>query len=125
MLVHSKKLAAAVAVAALAAGGAAATQVAGAAPNRPAAATLRLSAAKNRIAFNVSTLHAKHGKITLRMSNPSGLQHAIAINGHSGRTVGKGGTSVVTLTLKKGRYTFFCPVPGHRAAGMKGTLIVS
>jgi plastocyanin len=125
MLVLSKKLAAAVAVAAAVAGGAAATQVAGAAPNRPAAATIRLSAAKNRIAFNVKTLHARHGKITLRMSNPSGLQHAIAINGHSGRIVGKGGVSTVTLSLKKGRYTFFCPVPGHRAAGMKGTLIVS
>jgi plastocyanin len=125
MLVLSKKLAAAVAVAAAAAGAAAATQVAGATPNRPAAATVRLSAAKNALAFNVKTLHARHGKITLRMSNPSGLQHAVAVKGHKGKTVGKGGVSTVTLTLKKGRYTFFCPVPGHEAAGMKGTLIVS
>ena len=27
-------------------------------------------------------------------------------------------------TLKKGSYTFLCPVPGHAAAGMKGTLTV-
>ena len=26
--------------------------------------------------------------------------------------------------LKKGKYTFLCPVPGHAAAGMKGTLTV-
>ena len=25
---------------------------------------------------------------------------------------------------RKGRFTFFCPVPGHAAAGMKGTIIV-
>ncbi len=122
---HSKKLVAALAVTVAAAGGTAATQVAGATPDRPAAATLHLSDAKNKLAFSVKTLRAKHGKITLRMTNPSGLMHAIAVNGHSGRTVGKGGVSTVTLTLKKGRYTFFCPVPGHRAAGMKGTLIVS
>ena len=116
---RSKHLAAVVAVAAVAAGGAAATQVA------DAAGTVKLSAAKSKLAFNVKTLHAKHGKITLRMSNPSGLQHAIAVNGHSGKIVGKGGVSTVTLSLKKGRYTFYCPVPGHRMAGMKGTLIVS
>jgi plastocyanin len=124
MPVHSKKLVAAAAVAAAAAGGAAATQVAGAAPDRPAATTIRLSAAKNKLAFNVKTLHARHGRITLRMSNPSGLPHAIAIKGKKGRVVGKGGVSTITLRLKKGRYTFFCPVDGHRAAGMKGTLIV-
>jgi plastocyanin len=125
MLVLSKKLAAAVAVAAAVAGGAAATQVAGAKPNRPAAATVKLSAAKQGLAFNVKTLHAKHGKITLRMTNPSSFQHAIAVGGHKGRVVGKGGVSTITVNLKKGRYTFFCPVPGHRAGGMKGTLIVS
>jgi plastocyanin len=118
MPVRSKQLA--VAVVAVAAGGAAVTQVAN------AATTVKLSAAKNKIAFNTRTLHAKHGKVTLRMANPSGVRHAVAIQGHgSGKTVGRGGTSTVTATLKKGRYTFFCPVPGHRAAGMKGTLIVS
>jgi uncharacterized cupredoxin-like copper-binding protein len=28
------------------------------------------------------------------------------------------------VKLKKGRYTFYCPVPGHREAGMKGKLVV-
>jgi uncharacterized cupredoxin-like copper-binding protein len=31
----------------------------------------------------------------------------------------------VSLTLKPGTYTFYCPVAGHRAAGMEGTLEVS
>jgi plastocyanin len=121
-----KKLTAAVTVAAVAVGGAAATQVAnGAAPKRPLAKTYKLSAAKQGLKFNVKTIRAKHGKITLKMSNPASFGHAIAVGSHKGKTVGKGGTSTVTVSLKKGTYTFYCPVPGHRAGGMKGKLIVS
>jgi plastocyanin len=126
MHVRSRKVIAAVAVTAAAVAGTAVSQVAsGATPNRPAAVTLKLSASKSKLAFNVKTLRARHGKITLKMSNPASLPHAVAVKGHNGKVVGKGGVSTVTVTLKKGRYTFYCPVPGHRAAGMKGTLIVS
>jgi len=64
------------------------------------------------------------------MANPSGsgIGHAVAISGNgvsaSGKVVGPGGTSTLTAKLKPGTYTFFCPVPGHEAAGMKGTLTV-
>jgi len=126
MQLRFKKLTAAVTVAAVAVGGAAATQVAnGAAPKRPLAHTYKLSAKKTGLRFSVSTIHAKKGKITLKMSNPASFQHAIAVGSHKGKTVGKGGTSTVTVSLKKGTYTFYCPVPGHRAGGMKGKLIVS
>ena len=36
-----------------------------------------------------------------------------------------GGSKSLTLTLKPGTYTFYCSVPGHRQAGMEGTLKVS
>ena len=93
-----------------------------------AKSTINLRASKTKLAFNHKTLTAKHGKVTLVMANPSGLQHAIAVEGHGidkdGKTVTKGGTSRVTVKLKKGTYTFYCPVDGHKAAGMKGKLVV-
>ena len=64
------------------------------------------------------------------MSNPSFLQHNVALKGGGlkkpvlGKVVGKGKTSTITVTLKKGSYTFYCSVPGHEQAGMKGTLTV-
>ena len=30
----------------------------------------------------------------------------------------------MTVKLKPGTYTFFCQAPGHRAAGMYGTMTV-
>jgi plastocyanin len=91
--------------------------------------TLKLSADKSQLKFDKTTLKAKAGTVTIDMSNPSGLPHAVAIKGNGvnvdGKTVDKGGTSTVSTKLKPGTYTFFCPVPGHEQAGMKGTLTVS
>ena len=104
----------------------------GAVPAASAAAapakTVRLSANKSKLAFDKTRLTVRHGKVTLVMANPSSFPHAIAVEGHGvdrdGKTVNQGGTSRVTLTLKKGTYDFYCPVDGHRAAGMKGKLVV-
>jgi len=91
--------------------------------------TVNLKASKTALKFNKKTLRAAHGKVTLVMANPSSTRHGIAVEGHGvdkdGKTVGKGKTSTVTVTLKKGTYTFYCPVDGHKGAGMKGKLIVS
>jgi uncharacterized cupredoxin-like copper-binding protein len=82
----------------------------------------------NRLKFNASALQASAGKVKLVMANPSQLSHSIAIEGNgvnvAGQVVGPAGTSTVSTDLKPGRYTFFCTVPGHRQAGMQGTLTV-
>ena len=52
---------------------------------------------------------------------PAGIKGPVT---GAGPIVGSGGTSTFTVTLKPGTYTFFCEVPGHEAAGMKGTLVV-
>ena len=93
------------------------------------AQTLKLSADPNgQFKFDKTSLTAKAGSVTLDMTNPSAISHAIAVkdNGVSskGATVGQGATSKITVTLKPGTYTFYCPVDGHEAAGMKGTLTV-
>ena len=81
--------------------------------------------------FNTTTLSAKAGTVTITMDNPSssGVPHAIAVEGNGvdqdGKTVEPGNASTLTVKLKPGTYTFYCPVPGHEAAGMKGTLTVS
>ena len=63
------------------------------------------------------------------MDNPSSVPHAIAVEGNgvdqAGETVEKDGVSKVTVDLKPGTYTFYCPVDGHKAAGMEGKLTVS
>ena len=93
--------------------------------------TLTLSADPGgQLRFDKSKLTAKAGTVTLTMDNPSsaGIPHAIAVEGNGvdkdGETVQAGGTSSVTVKLKPGTYEYYCPVPGHKAGGMKGTLTV-
>ena len=81
-----------------------------------------------QLRFNTTTLQAGAGAVTIAMRNPSQLSHSIAIEGtgvnSAGQVVGPGGVSTVSATLKPGTYKFFCTVPGHRQAGMEGTLTV-
>ncbi|TML75119.1 MAG: hypothetical protein E6G07_13075 [Actinobacteria bacterium] len=90
---------------------------------------LQLAAdASGQLLFDKTSLSGKAGKITLDMSNPAPVPHGIAVKGNGiqqkGPTVSQGSSSTVTVTLKPGKYEFYCPVDGHEAAGMKGTLTV-
>ena len=79
--------------------------------------------------FDTASLQAEAGTVTIAMKNPSPLPHNVAIKGNGvdvkGKVVLEGGTSTVSADLEPGTYTFYCSVPGHEAAGMKGTLTVS
>ncbi|HTP23165.1 MAG TPA: plastocyanin/azurin family copper-binding protein [Solirubrobacteraceae bacterium] len=80
--------------------------------------------------FTKSSLTAKAGTVTISFTNNSSLDHNLTVQqGTSGPVMGAtptfaGGTKTLKLTLKAGTYTFYCSVPGHRAAGMQGTLTV-
>jgi uncharacterized cupredoxin-like copper-binding protein len=93
------------------------------------ASTLKLTAdPSGALKFDKVRLFAKPGKVTIKMNNPSPVQHGIAILGNgvavTGNTVGTGGTAILSTTLPAGRYDFYCPVDGHKQAGMSGRLIV-
>ncbi len=106
--------------------------LANAVPNtnaKPAVASggkLQIDADPNgQLLFQAASASAPAGALTISMNNPSSISHNIGIKGmKDGPTVGKGGTSTVSLTLKPGKYEFYCSVPGHEQAGMKGTLTV-
>jgi mono/diheme cytochrome c family protein len=81
-----------------------------------------------QLRFEVASAEAKAGKVTLLSKNESPVPHDISLKGggidEHGEQVTDGGTSKVSVTLKPGKYTFYCSVPGHEQGGMKGTLTV-
>jgi plastocyanin len=99
-------------------------------PAASATTTLKLAAnPAGQLAYDTKQLSAKAGTVTIEMTNMSPIEHDVAISEGSkivGQTpVFAGGSKSVTVKLKPGTYTFFCTVPGHRQAGMEGTLTVS
>jgi mono/diheme cytochrome c family protein len=78
-----------------------------------------------QLAYKYKSAEAKAGKVTLETTNDSSVPHNIAIKGGpSGPVISGGKTSKITVNLKPGSYTFYCAVPGHEQAGMKGTLTI-
>jgi plastocyanin len=93
------------------------------------ASTLDIEAAPSGLAYASETAEAKPGKVTVNFTNPQPLTHDVAIEDSGGKTIGKTeliaeGSDSATVDLKPGEYTFYCTVPGHREAGMEGTLTV-
>ncbi|HEY5052198.1 MAG TPA: plastocyanin/azurin family copper-binding protein [Solirubrobacterales bacterium] len=82
------------------------------------------------LAYTTKSLTAKAGNVTIDFKNPQALMHDVAVEDSSGKVIGKTelvaeASSTASLeNLKPGTYTFFCTVPGHREAGMEGTLTV-
>lgn len=71
-------------------------------------------------------LTAKPGKITIKLTNDSPVPHDVAIDGAPGVSdqVQDGASAELTVNLPAGTYQYYCTVPGHRQAGMVGTLTV-
>jgi len=84
------------------------------------------------LAYTTTTASAKAGDVTIDFNNPQALTHDVRIEeaqGAQGEELGgteqiASGENSATIPLKPGTYTFFCSVPGHREAGMEGTLTV-
>jgi plastocyanin len=100
------------------------------AENGGSGATVEVEAdPSGNLAFTSDNITAKAGKDTIDFTNESPVPHDVHIEDSSGKELG--GTEIVQegsdsaeVELKPGTYTYFCSVPGHRQAGMEGTLTV-
>jgi plastocyanin len=76
------------------------------------------------LAFVNATAEAPAGDLEIVMPNKSGVPHNIAIKGKGAGEIVQQGESRFKATFTPGKYQYICEVPGHLAAGMKGTLTV-
>jgi plastocyanin len=110
---------------------AAATSTSASAPSSGGSSAIAIAANPGgALKFDKSSLTAKAGKVTVTFTNKAPEGHNFTIESPSGAKVAatptfNGGSKTVTATLKPGKYTFLCTVPGHAMGGMKGTLTVT
>jgi uncharacterized cupredoxin-like copper-binding protein len=85
-----------------------------------------------KLAFVQKKISVKAGAITFVLHNKSAVPHNLGVKGNGlddeqigapSKTITKSVTKV-TYKLTPGTYEFYCEVPGHEAAGMKGKLVV-
>ncbi len=102
----------------------------------PAAAgtTLAIGAVEkgdDHLGFTSRQLTARAGTVTIKLANGARNEypHGISIEGNGvdkdGAVVKPGNATSVSVTLRPGTYTFYCPVHEHEKYGMKGTLTVT
>jgi plastocyanin len=74
--------------------------------------------------------HAEHELVLIRTTRPAGTLPTAGGRASEAGTVGEigeqqpGQSASHTFTLDPGTYVYICNVPGHYAAGMRGTLTV-
>jgi plastocyanin len=98
-------------------------------PAGNSASTVKLAPKGDQLMFDTDTLNAKAGNVTVDFTNDSSIAHDVVVSDQGNKVLGKtpvfdGGTKSFNVTLKPGSYTYYCSVPGHREAGMQGTLTV-
>jgi plastocyanin len=93
------------------------------APHAGAAATVSVKASEFKYAL--STKSVSKGSVTFSLKDTGHVAHDLKINGKTSKLIQPGKSTTLKVTFSKpGKYTYVCTVPGHAAAGMKGTLIV-
>jgi plastocyanin len=95
-----------------------------------AASTSKLTLAESEFKISPATPRvARTGMITITVKNTGAVVHALAVQTPSGVVktgpISPGASATLRVdAATAGRYTFFCPIPGHRQAGMQGVLVV-
>jgi plastocyanin len=94
-------------------------------PKGPSTETLSFVA--RNFSFTPDKVTAKPGIATIKLSAEQGIHDFVFDGAYPGFQLeadGGGGSQSMKIDLKPGAYTFYCSLPGHRAAGMEGTLTV-
>jgi plastocyanin len=84
---------------------------------------------EGQLKYSTTSLTAKAGTVSIDFTNMSQLSHNVTVASSSGTVAGatptfQGGSKILALNLRPGTYKFYCSVPGHRTAGMEGTLTI-
>lgn len=80
------------------------------------------------LAFEPEQATVTAGEVTVELTSQPAIEHNIVIEGvlddQPVVEAAGGETATATVSLEEGSYTFYCSVPGHREAGMQGTVEV-
>ncbi len=99
----------------------------GGSPATPAPLVINLKA--EDIKYDSMAITAKVGQaVTVNIQNAGALEHSLVIDALNVKLehIQAGQTSSITFTpTAAGTFEFYCNVPGHKDAGMKGTLTVT
>ena len=81
------------------------------------------------MAWAEPTVTTSAGQTELTIECGDAVNHGLGVEGVADGVelvaCDPGGSATTSVDLGAGEYTFFCTVPGHREAGMEGTLTVS
>ncbi|MCC6178351.1 MAG: cupredoxin domain-containing protein [Chloroflexi bacterium] len=86
--------------------------------------------ATDMLKFEPATITVKQGiPVRLTLTSTGALEHDWVVDNLDGKKVRvhaapRASATVEFTPMAAGTYEFYCSIPGHREAGMKGTLVV-
>jgi uncharacterized cupredoxin-like copper-binding protein len=98
--------------------------VAAVAPAALGTSSARYTVTATDFKFAIAPARLKAGKQTFTVVNRGEATHDFKLGAKKTRILNPGERQTITVTLRKGRYTAICTVPGHATLGMKKTLVV-
>jgi uncharacterized cupredoxin-like copper-binding protein len=80
----------------------------------------------SELRFTLSKRTVPRGTVVFKVTNRGKSRHDFKIAGKKTKLLAPGATATLRVAIARaGRYAYLCTVPGHAAAGMKGTLRVT